>query len=115
MQGNPGNDGRDGDDGLDALKVNVGAQVQWHEWDNHLSLNSGYRFDTRYHGHTVDALIVGYRFGESADGRRIKELETLVKEQQDFLKQQSLLNGAMLQQIGTLGQKNGDRQKVTIR
>ena len=61
------------------IQVNVGAGVQWHEWDNHLSLNSGYRYDIHHGGHTIDALIVGYRFGKSAEDRRIDELKKQIE------------------------------------
>lgn len=59
------------------MPVNVGGSIQWHEWDNRLSVNSGYRFDTNNskHRHVVDAFILEYRLGPSAAERRIKELQ----------------------------------------
>jgi hypothetical protein len=100
VQPKDGVDGKDGRDGIDGvgqpgragvdasadayhddrgrMAVNVGAAVQWHEWDNQISINSGYRYDLNHGDHSVDAIIIGYRFGKNASDRKIDALQAQV-------------------------------------
>lgn len=78
-QGEAGPQGAQGPEGDSApVSWNVGAMVQWHEWDNHLSANSGYRYSIKNNArdeHIFDVMMIGYRFGKSAEDRRIDELK----------------------------------------
>lgn len=73
VMGYPGKDGQDAD--YRPNHANVGADVLWHEWDNHIGMKSGYRFDTLHHGHTFDMAVIQWRVGKSAEDRRIDDLE----------------------------------------
>lgn len=73
-QGLPGANGSSGGQAHDITRIQAGAEVRWYEFDNHVSLNSGYRYDWNHGGHTVDAMIVGFQFGTSAADRKIQLL-----------------------------------------
>lgn len=76
VMGLQGEDGRNGTDAdSDANHAYVGAQVLWHEWDNHVGIGSGYRFDTLHHGHVFDMAILQARFGQSPEDRQISALK----------------------------------------
>lgn len=60
------------------LIVNVGAEVRWYD-AKHFSLNSGYRWDTRNHGQTIDAAIVQIKIGRSYEQRELDKLTREVR------------------------------------
>lgn len=82
--GVPGPAGQDSDAG--ANHALVGADVLWHEWDNHVGLKSGYRFDTLHHGHTFDMAVIQWRVGKSAEDRRIDALQAELEASQKALR-----------------------------
>lgn len=78
--GNPGENGfngRDGDHALDATRVNLGTSVRWYDW-KHVNLTSGYRYDTNHNGHTIDAMMVNFKLGQSYEDRQIAELRSKI-------------------------------------
>ena len=58
--------------------VNVGAGIRWYDWKR-VSLNSGYRYDANHGGHTIDAMMVMFKFGSSYEERRIEELKKQIE------------------------------------
>lgn len=74
-----GKDGAPGKDGsVDPLQVQVGGDIQWHEFDNRISLSSGYAYDAWNNSHIVRGLFVNYRLGESAAERENRRLRQKV-------------------------------------
>lgn len=67
-KGEKGDKGEPGDDGDNRLTLNIGAQVRWYDWQ-HVSLASGYRYDVRHSGHTVDMLVIQLKLGKSYEQR----------------------------------------------
>lgn len=79
-KGDKGDKGDPGDDGNNRLTLNIGAQVRWYDW-KHIALTSGYRYDVRHFGHTVDMLVVQIKLGKSYEERT---LERQAKELRDI-------------------------------
>ena len=81
-KGDPGRDGRDGVDcvscSCDKNRYNLGGEVIWHEWDNHLAVKSGFKADVRGHGNTADIAILQWRFGKSPEDRKMEALQSKI-------------------------------------
>lgn len=71
-KGDKGDKGEPGDNGNNRLTLNVGAQIRWYDW-KHVALASGYRYDIRHYGHTVDMLVVQIKLGRSYEERLIEK------------------------------------------
>jgi hypothetical protein len=78
--GAKGDKGNPGDDMNNRLTLNIGAQVRWYDW-KHIALTSGYRYDVRHYGHTVDMFVVQFKLGNSYEQRafeaQAKELKAI--------------------------------------
>jgi len=79
-RGQKGDKGVPGDDGNGRLALNIGAQVRWHDFQ-HVALMSGYKYDIRHFGQTVDILVIQIKVGMSHEERVIerqrKDIEVL--------------------------------------
>lgn len=86
--GATGQAGRDGvncvDCACDKNRLNIGGEVVWHEWDNHVGVRSGYRFDVRNEGHTVDLAVVQWRIGKSPEDRQLEALKRKIEALEAF-------------------------------
>lgn len=79
-KGDKGEKGDRGDDGNNRLTLNLGVGVRWYDW-KHVSLTSGYRYDVRHFGHTVDMVVFNIKLGRSHEERLLeaqnKKIEAL--------------------------------------
>lgn len=111
LDGKDGQNGRDGDDGYRSPAVNVGADVRWYD-AKRFDVRSGYRYDVRNGGHTVDAIILGFKFGKSYEEKLIDSVRGALSGQEEYLREQSLLNGQMTGDIRNI-QDQLDKAKGT--
>lgn len=82
LKGEKGDAGQDYD-GDHRLTTNVGADIQWYDWQ-HASIRSGYRYDFNHKGHTVDIGVLTIKVGKSYTDRRIEEMEKMRLELRDL-------------------------------
>lgn len=98
--GEDGQDGRDGNDALDATRLNVGAELIWFD-EKRWALSSGYRYDLKHHGHTIDALILGIKIGDSYQDRQMKKLQNDIAEHNKLMLSQMKARDQQEQQTKT--------------
>lgn len=84
-KGDKGDKGDPGDDGNNRLTLNIGAQVRWYDW-KHIALTSGYRYDVRHFGHTVDVLVVQIKLGKSYEERTLEEQAKELRDIEEMLR-----------------------------
>lgn len=85
LNGTNGTNGIDGKDGLDGSNstsanpsVSVGAEIVWFE-KGRVSIGSGYDYDIRNKGHSINAARVSIRVGKSSTDMELEELRRQIE------------------------------------